>query len=325
MKAIVAPRYGRSDVLRLDEVQRPVPTSEDILVRVHAASVNPFDWHMMTGVPILPVRPGAGLRRPKITGVGSDFAGMVVEVGEAVTRWRPGDEVFGIRRGSIAEYLCVNENGLLAGKPPSLSFVEAAAVPLAALTAWQGLVDMGRIEIGHRVLVIGAAGGVGTFAVQIAKAYGAHVTGVCSTGKAELMGELGADRVIDYTRQPVLDGDRYDLILDNVGTTAILARRRALTANGILVPVTGPKQGRWLGPMTAFAAAFAVGKLPGPRVRPFVMRADRDDLISIAAMIESGVIRPIVDRTYPIERTAEAMTHVGSGHARAKVVVTMVK
>jgi NADPH:quinone reductase-like Zn-dependent oxidoreductase len=323
MKAMVYERYGPPDVLSLVDIEQPVPGDHQVLVKVHAAAVNPYDWHQLTGTPYL-MRPSSGLRRPKSRVLGLDLAGTIEAVGHGVTRFRPGDEVFGARGGSFAEYVCVREDGVLLPKPANLPFEQAAAVPLAALSALQALRDHGGIRPGQQVLIVGAAGGIGTFAVQLAKAFGAEVTGVCSTGNMELVRGLGADRVIDYTREDFTrTGHQYDLILDNVGTRSIADRRRLLTAGGVLVGTSGPKTNRWLGPMTAFVKLTLAQRLGRVNAVQMLTKLDRDDLSAIRELLEVGAISPVIDRNYPLADLPEALAYVGTGHARAKVVITL--
>lgn len=323
MKAMVYERYGKPDVLSLVDIEQPVPDDNQVLVKVHAAAVNPYDWHQLTGTPYL-MRSSSGLRRPKSRALGVDLAGTVEAVGRGVTRFRPGDEVFGARTGSFAEYVCVPEDGVLLPKPANLTFEQAAAVPLAALSALQALRDHGGIRSGQRVLIVGAAGGIGTFAVQLAKAFGAEVTGVCSTGNVELVRGLGADRVIDYTREDFTrTGHQYDLVLDNVGTRSIADRRRVLAAGGVLVGTSGPKTNRWLGPITAFVKLTLAKRLGRINAALMLTKLDRDDLTAIRELLVVGAISPVIDRSYPLADLPEALAYVGTGHARAKVVVTL--
>jgi NADPH:quinone reductase-like Zn-dependent oxidoreductase len=320
MKAMVQDRYGEPDVLRLDDIDPPVPADDQVLVRVHAAGVNPYDWHHLTGTPYV-MRGSSGLRRPTQRVRGLDLAGRVEAVGANVTRFRPGDEVFGMRDGAFAEYVCVREDGMLLPKPANLSFEQAAAVPLAALTAWQGLsVGGDTVHSGQHVLVNGAAGGIGTFAVQLAKALGATVTGVCSTGNLDLVRSLGADEVIDYTRDDfVQGGPRFDLLLDNVGNRTIRDRRAVLRPDGRLVVVSGPKRGKWLGPLTQLIRV----RLSRANADMLFTKLDREDLVTVRDLIEIGAVTPVVDRVYPLADLPAALAYVGTGHARAKVVVTM--
>jgi NADPH:quinone reductase-like Zn-dependent oxidoreductase len=323
MKAITYHRYGPPDVLQLEEADTPAVGDSDVLVRVRAAAANPRDWHLLRGLPYL-VRPQFGLRRPRRGGLGGDVAGWVEAVGGDVTRFRPGDEVFAdIETGGFAEYARIPER-LLALKPANLSFEQAAAVPLAAVTALQGLRDHGRLQAGQRVMVVGASGGVGSFAVQIAKAYGAEVTGVCSTRNLELVRSLGADDVIDYTREEYArPGRRYDLVLQLGGTRSPWDLRRALTPKGTLLSSSGDSQGRWIGPVGRMLQAVALSPFVGQRLVPFLARPSRDDLEVMRELIESGRVTPVIDRTYPLSETPEAIRLMETGHARGKIVITM--
>jgi NADPH:quinone reductase-like Zn-dependent oxidoreductase len=293
-----------------------------VLVRVRAASVNPRDWHYLRGLPYI-MRP-IGLRIPGDGGLGSDMAGPVEAVGRAVTRFRPGDEVYAfVLAGGFAEYARVPEN-VLGPKPANLSFEQAAAVPLAALTALQGLRDHGRVQPGQRVLIIGASGGVGTFAVQLAKLFGAEVTGVCSTRNLELVRSLGADHVIDYTREDFAgNGRRYDLVFQLAGTRSPAAIRRALTPRGRLILSSGESSGRWAGPMDRIVKAAALSPFVPQTLATFEAKQSRDDLQVLKDLIEAGKLIPVIDRTYPLRETPEALRYLEKGHARGKVVITV--
>jgi NADPH:quinone reductase-like Zn-dependent oxidoreductase len=324
MKAIVRERYGSPDVLELQEIDQPVVKDDEVLVRVLAASVNPYDWHMMTGTPYLARLMDGGLRKPKLQLQGLDMAGRVEAVGRDVTEFQPGDEVFGMRSGAFAEYVCVRESRMVLKKPASLTFEQAAAVPLAALTALQGLRDKGRIQSGQKVLVNGASGGVGTFAVQIAKSYGADVTGVCSTRNVDLVRSIGADHVIDYTREDFRQGEqRYDLILDMAGSGPLSARTRALSSDGTLVAVGGPVEGLWIAPLTGALKMLAASKVGGKKMVGMLTRQSRDDLAALHALLEAGKVTPVIDRRYPLSEVPEALAYLGKGHARGKVVITV--
>jgi NADPH:quinone reductase-like Zn-dependent oxidoreductase len=323
MKAISYASYGSPEVLELKDIDQPSVKDDDVLVRVHAASVNPFDWHYLTGTPYV-FRAQIGLRRPKLQILGVDFAGQVAAVGRNVTEFQPGAEVFGMGSGAFAEYVSVRAAGALLTKPANLTFEQAAAVPLAAFTALQGLRDKGRIQPGHRVLINGASGGVGTFAVQLAKSFGAEVTGVCSTRNVALVRAIGADQVIDYTQHDFTGtGQRYDLILDNVGTRSIADRTRALAPDGILVAVSGPKTSRWLGPLTATVTLLVASRLGRAKMVTVLARPNKADLLTLRGLLAAGEITPVVDRSYPSSDVAEAVGYVGAGHARGKVVITM--
>ena len=322
MQAITYHQYGPPDVLELETVELPALGDDEVLVRVRAASVNPRDWHYLRGLPYI-MRP-IGLRIPKDGGLGSDMAGQVEAVGRAVTRFRPGDEVYAfVLAGGFAEYARVPEN-VLGPKPANLSFEQAAAVPLAALTALQGLRDHGRVQPGQRVLIIGASGGVGTFAVQLAKLFGAEVTGVCSTRNLELVRSLGADHVIDYTREDFAgNGRRYDLVFQLAGTRSPAAIRRALTPKGRLILSSGESSGRWVGPMDRIVKAAALSPFVPQTLAPFEAKQSRDDLQVLKDLIEAGKLTPVIDRTYPLRETPEALRYLEKGHARGKVVITV--
>ena len=324
MKAIVYDRYGSSDVLELREIDRPVVTDDGVLVRVHAASVNPVDWHTMTGTPYL-VRLQAGLRRPKNEELGADFAGTVEEVGRDVKQFRPGDEVFGARNGSLAEYVCVREERAVVLKPAGVTFEQAAAVPVAAISALQGLRDKGRIQSGQKVLINGASGGVGTFAVQIAKSFGAEVTGVCSTRNVDTARSIGADHVIDYTQEDFTQGrQRYDLMLDIAGNRSWSDCKRVLDDKATLVVVGGPKGNRWIGPLSQ-ALKLRLGSIGGSRrvVAPFLAKITKEDLVVLQELLEAGTVTPVIDRQYPLSEAPEALRYLGDGHAQGKVVITV--
>jgi len=316
-------RYGGPEVLETREVERPVVGEGEVLVRVRAASLNPFNRYMLTGTPWFG-RPSMGLRRPKNTRLGSDFAGTVEAVGAGVTAFRPGDEVFGVANGALAEYVCVPQDGPVTPKPANLTFEEAAAVPLAAITALQGLRDQGSLRAGEKVLVNGASGGVGTFAVQIAKVLGAEVTAVCSTRNVEQARSLGADDVVDYTREDFTRrGRRYDLLLDVTGTRSWRDYRRALEPNARLVLVGAPKGRRLLGP-AGHMARVRLAALRSSRKVVFCMaNMNRADLTWLREQLEAGTVRPIVDRSYDLSEIADAFRYLGEGHARGKVVVTV--
>lgn len=319
MQAILYTKYGPPDVLQLTEVERPVPNDDQVLVKVYAASLNPTDWHTRRGMLLARLMSG-GLLRPKQAIPGADFAGRVEAVGRAVTRFKPGDEVFGRRDpGGFAEYLCVSENPI-AHKPANLTFAQAAALPVAAITALQALRDVGQIQSVHRVLVNGASGGVGTFAVQIAKSFGAEVTGVCSTRNLELVRSLGADRVIDYTQADFTrTGEQYDLILDNVGDRSVFDLRRALRQGGICVAVGFSSFGRML-------KNFVQEKMPRTgrtRFGGLLARINHKDLVVLKELIESGKVVPVIDRSYPLSEVPAAYRYAEAGRTRGKVVVAL--
>jgi len=324
MKAIVREKYGSPDVLELRNTDRPAIDDDGVLVRVRAASINAYDWHMMRGLPFL-ARMGGGLRRPKSRAMGVDVAGQVEAVGKNVTRFRVGDEVYGARAGSLAEYVRGGPQSFLVPKPAGLTFEQAAAVPMAATTALQGLRDKGQLKPGQRVLINGATGGVGTFAVQIAKAFGAHVTAVCSTRNVDLVRAIGADEIIDYTREDFTrTGQRYDLILDVAAHRSLSDCRRVLAPEGILVIVGAPGDGRRMLPIVArLLAAMVMSRFGTQKLLPFLAKNSKEDLLLLKDLIESGKVRPVIDRTYPLNETADAMRYLEEGHARGKVVITV--
>src|SRR5215211_2258590 len=322
MQAIVQDRFGPPDVLELREIDEPPVGDDDVLVRVRAASVNPADWYAMTGMPWV-ARPTMGLRKPKINRPGLDLAGVVAAVGGEVTRFKPGDEVFGTGAGTLAECATAAEDALV-GKPANLSFEQAAAVPVAGLTALQGLRDKGRIQPGHQVLINGASGGVGTFAVQLAKALGAEVTAVCSTRNVETARSLGADRVIDYTREDFTRTDRrFDLLLDVAGSRPWSACQRVLEPRATLVLVGAPRGSRLLGPLGHIAKVSLASLRAGQKVVFFISESTREDLTALRELLEAGTVTPVVERTYPLREAAHAFRYLGEGHARGKLVVTV--
>jgi NADPH:quinone reductase-like Zn-dependent oxidoreductase len=319
MKAIFRDRYGSPDVLEIRDVDRPEPTAEQALVRVHASSVNAYDWHMLRGKPYL-ARLSEGLRRPKTTILGLDVAGVVEAVGDKVTHIKPGDRVFGSRTGAFAEYVSSKN---MVPMPGNLSFEQAAAVSTAGQTALQGLRDHGRLQAGERVLINGAGGGVGTFAVQIARAFGAEVTAVTSARNVEMATSIGADHVVDYTSEDFTRGkQRYDLILDIGGNHPLTRLRRTLTANGRVVMVA-PQPGQWIGPVARMAGAFITNRLGAKPARGFLATANTDDLMALKELIETGRITPVIDRTYAFEEIPEAIRYVEGGQVSGKVVVTV--
>ena len=323
MKAITQDEYGPAEVLRLTETELPVTGDDEVLVRVRAASVHLGDWHLMTGVPYLTRLFGFGLRRPRARVRGTAFAGTVERVGARVSGLRPGDEVFGTCDGAFAEYARARP-AQLAPKPAGLGFEQAAAVPVSAVAALQGLRDSGRLRSGQHVVVIGAAGGVGTYAVQLAKALGAEVTGVCSTTKLELVRSIGADHVIDYTREDFAAGARrYDLVLDTAGGRPLSVLRRALTARGTLVIVGAEQGGRWLQGTDRQLRALLLSPFVGQRLRGLVSTDSRADLVVLTGHIEAGRVTPVIDRTYPLAEVPDAVRHLAGGHARGKVVITV--
>jgi NADPH:quinone reductase-like Zn-dependent oxidoreductase len=322
MRAILYTEYGPPEVLRLAEVAPPIPQDNEVLIRVRAASVNPRDWHYLRGTPYL-VRTQAGMRRPRDPRLGMDLAGQVEAVGRNVTRFQPGDAVFGAANGAFAESVCAAESAV-AKKPSNVSFEQAAAVPVAGFSALQALRDKGQIQRGQKVLIHGASGGVGTFAVQIAKVFEADVTGVCSTRNLDLVRSLGADPVVDYTREDFTrSGERYDLILDAVGNRSVADWRRALTPEGTLVLVGGADTGRWLGPLAGVLRAVVVSKFVRQKLLPFMARSSQEDLLFLGELLESGKVVPVIDRSYPLEEVPEAIRYLEEGHARGKVVITV--
>jgi NADPH:quinone reductase-like Zn-dependent oxidoreductase len=326
MRAVVQDTYGPADVLQLRDVARPAPADGEVLVRVRAAGLDRGVWHVMAGLPYLVrvVVPTMGLRRPKVPIRGMDLAGQVEAVGRDVTRFRPGDAVFGwTEGGSYAEYASVPEDQLVP-MPANLSFVQAAAVPISGLAALQGLRDIGEVQAGQRVLVIGAAGGVGSFAVQLAKAFGAQVTGVASTTQAELVRSIGADEVVDYTRTDVTEGSRHwDLILDTAGHRSLSRLRRALSPAGTLVIVGSEGRGRFMGGFDRQLRAVALSRVVGQRLRMLSSTPRRDDLETLRGLIEAGKVTPVVDRTFPLDQVPQAMGHLLAGGGRGKIVITV--
>jgi NADPH:quinone reductase-like Zn-dependent oxidoreductase len=321
MKAVVHVRYGRPNLLELRELEVPEPGDDEVLLRVRASSVNPADWYGVTG--FLFARLGNGLRRPKSAAVGGDVAGVVEAVGKDVEHLRPGDEVFGKSNHSWAEYATAGPGGL-APKPPNVSFEEAAAVPVAGTTALQALRDHGRVEAGQKVLINGASGGVGTFAVQLAKAFGAEVTAVCSASKVDLVRSLGADRVIDYGESDFTRlGEQHDLMLDIAGSRSFLAYRRVLKPDATAVVIGGPLTYRGLGPLPHIAGTMLKAKGRSQQLKFFVAKINADDLGYLAELLEAGGIRSVVEKTYPLERAGDALAYLGEGHATAKVVLTV--
>ncbi|MGH8834657.1 MAG: NAD(P)-dependent alcohol dehydrogenase [Actinomycetes bacterium] len=324
MKAIVQDEFGPPDVLKLVDTDPPEVGAGDVLVRVHAAALNPYDWHMMRGDPLIArLMGGVGLRKPKARVAGVDAAGRVEAVGANVRGLRPGDEVLGFCQGAFAEYARAEADKVVP-KPANLTFEQAAAVPMAGATALRGIRDVGAVRAGHRVLVNGAAGGVGTFAVQIATALGAEVTGVCSTRNVELVRSIGADHVVDYTTEDFTDGRaHYDVILDNVCNRPLSRLRRTLTPTGTLVLNGGGSPGRVVGAVGSILRAVVVNGLVRERLRLIPHEQKREQLLTLTGLIDAGKLTPILDRTYPLADTAEGLRHVEQGHARGKVVITV--
>ncbi|MGI9649427.1 MAG: NAD(P)-dependent alcohol dehydrogenase [Acidimicrobiia bacterium] len=324
MRAVVFTDYGTADDLELREVARPELEADEVLVRIHATSVNPYDWHLLTGLPYFS-RLQMGLRKPKVTCLGADVAGTVESVGRSVTRFAAGDEVFGgvERAGGFAEYTAVPEAGL-AKKPPNLTFEQAAAVTMGALTALQGLRDHGGVRSGMHVLINGASGGVGTFAVQIAKHLGAEVTGVCSTRNVELVRSLGADHVIDYTQGDFTEVDSaFDLMLDNVGNRGIRACLGALKPQGVYVANFGQPDNRWTGPLLQLGRSLLLSMVVSQKVKVFVSKGTVEDMELLRDLLSTGELTSVIDKTYPLEQAAEAMRYLEAGHARGKVLVAV--
>jgi NADPH:quinone reductase-like Zn-dependent oxidoreductase len=319
LKAIVRTRYGSPDILKLKEIDKPVPKDNQVLVKIHAASVNPLDWHLLRGKPFLVRLMGFGFLKPKQQILGADIAGRVEAVGRNVTQFSVGDEVFGSSLGGFAEYACLREDKLVL-KPAAITFEQAAAVPVAGLTALQGLRNYGGLQAGQRVLINGASGGVGTFAVQIARALGAHVTGVCSEQNLEMVRSIGADEVIDYTKEEFWRSEKkYDLILDNAAFHSIRKSLRVLTPTGIFVLVGGATvnflQSTILKPLYS--------KKDGKKVTSFMANVNQTDLAFLKELLEAGKVVPVIDRSYPLSETAEAIRYLELGHARGKVVITV--
>jgi NADPH:quinone reductase-like Zn-dependent oxidoreductase len=327
MKAIIYCDYGVPN-LKFQDIEKPTPADDQLLVRVHAASVNPLDWHFIEGTPyIFRLFFGFATRKPKDTRLGVDFAGTVEAVGKNVTKYKPGDEVFGGRTGAFAEFVCVREARAVALKPANITFEQAASVPIAAITALQALRDKGHVQAGQKVLINGASGGVGTFAVQIAKSYGAEVSGVCSTHNLDLVRSIGADHVIDYTKEDFAkSGQRFDLILDNVGTQPLSRFRQALTPKGICVLIGGggPNDGRWIGPMARPIKALVLSLFVSQKFGMLGAELNHNDLSYLADLMQSGKVTPVIDRTYKsLGDVPEAIRYLEQGHARGKVVIAV--
>jgi NADPH:quinone reductase-like Zn-dependent oxidoreductase len=319
MKAIVYKKYGPPDVIRLDEVAKPAPKDDEVLIKIHAASVNAYDWHFLTADIFLIRLMGGGLLKPKDTRLGADMSGRIETVGKNVKQFQPGDEVFGMVRGAFAEHACAPEKAL-ALKPSNLSFEQAAAVPMAGITALQGLRDEGKVQPWQKVLINGASGGVGTFAVQIAKSFGAEVTAVCSTKNVDQARSLGADHVIDYTKEDFTrSGQRYDRIFAANGYHPLSAYKRALVPQGMYIMAGGSMaqifQAMLFGPLMSESRGRKMGGVSA--------KASQKDLVFLKGLLEAGKIVPVIDRRYPLRETAEALRYLGAGHARGKIVITM--
>jgi len=325
MKAIVYSDYGLSN-LKLENIEKPVPNDDQILVKVRAASINPYDWHFVEGTPYIMRMMGVGLRKPKDIQLGVDFAGTVEAVGKNVTQFKPGDEVFGGRGGAFAEYVCRRAEGAVALKPANLTFEQAASVNIAGITALQALRDKGKVQPGQKVLINGASGGVGTFAVQIAKTFGADVTGVCSTRNVDLVRSLGADHVIDYTKEDFAKGtERYDVILDNVPNHSLSECRRILTPNGkyVMIGGGGPNDSRWVGPFGRVIKTMVLSPFTSQKMGMMMADANGKELTILADMMQSGKLKPVIDRTYKLNEVPAAIAYLEEGHARGKVVITL--
>ncbi len=322
MKAAVYTRYGPPEVVQIEEVAKPVPKGNEALLKVRAASVNPLDWHFMRGTPYL-VRMASGLRKPKVTRLGVDVAGEVEAVGANVTQFKPGDAVFGACRGAFAEYACTSEAALEL-KPDDVTFEQAASVAVAAFTALQGLRDKGHLQPEQKVLINGAAAGVGTLAVQIAKSFGAAVTGVCSTKNVEMVRSIGADRVIDYTREDFIgSGQRYDVLFDLIGNHSLSACRRVLNPKGICI-MAGAPAGRWMiGPLARSFRALVLSRFGSQKVVGLLARWSKQDLTLMRELMHAGKVRPVVDRRYSLREVPEAIRYLEEGHARGKVVISL--
>jgi NADPH:quinone reductase-like Zn-dependent oxidoreductase len=323
MKAIVQDRFGPPEALRLADRQMPSVGADEVLIKVHAAAVNPADWHIARGDPLVARLMGVGLTKPKARVAGIDAAGVVEAVGPNVRGLRSGDEVLGFSHGAFAEYACAAAD-LVVPKPPGLTFEQAATIPIAGTTALRGIRDVGAVTSGQRVLVIGAGGGVGTYAVQIAAALGAEVTGVCSTHNIELVRSIGAAHVLDYTTEDFTDGrTQYDVIFDNVSSLPLKRLRAALTPKGILVLNGGGSPGHVLGPVAALLRAVLVNAVVSQRLAPLPPAQKRAELLAVTALIEDGKVVPVLGRTYPLADTVEGLRYVEGGHARGKVVITV--
>jgi NADPH:quinone reductase-like Zn-dependent oxidoreductase len=323
MKAIMQRCYGPPEALTLEDVEKPTPKDNEILVKVHAASVNPLDWHYVRGQPYV-MRVEAGFGAPKVARLGVDFAGTVEAIGKNVTRFKPGDELFGTKRGAFGEYVSVPDDRPLVLKPANLTFEQAASVPVAAVTALQALRDQGKIQPGQKVLINGASGGVGTFAVQLAKVFGADVTAVCSTTNVAMVQALGADHVIDYKKEDYTQGgQQFDVIVDNVGNHSFLANRHVLKPEGIFVMVGGPNDGKFLGAMWGPIKMWVLSPFVKQKFGFFLADVNQNDLNLLHDLLESGKIKPVIDRSYRLGEVPAAIAYLEEGHARGKVVINM--
>jgi NADPH:quinone reductase-like Zn-dependent oxidoreductase len=321
-------RYGPPDVVEVKDIDKPVPRDNEVLIKVRAASVNPLDWKTMRGGPYI-IRLLFGLRKPKIKQLGVDVAGQVERVGSNVTQFKPGDAVFGTCRGAFAEYACTCESArfmksALVMKPDNVTFEQAACAPIAALTALQGLRDKGRIQPGQKVLINGAAGGVGTFAVQIAKSFGADVTGVCSARNVDMVRSIGADRVIDYIREDFTrSGQRYDLLFDTIGNHSLSACRRVLKPQGILIMVGAPKDARLIRLLARLIGALVLSWFVSQKLVTFLARSNNEDLTIVGELMATGKVRSVIDRRFSLSEVPEALRYLEEGHARGKVAITL--
>jgi NADPH:quinone reductase-like Zn-dependent oxidoreductase len=323
MRAAMLRCYGVPRALRLETIAKPTPAAGQVLIKVRATSVNPAEWYGVSGKPLF-VRLFNGIGRPDDLRAGFDVAGTVEAVGDDVTRFKPGDEVFGGVNGAMGEYVIGREQGAIVAKPAELSFEEAAGMPIAAITALQGLRDQGRLAAGQKVLINGASGGVGTYAVQIAKALGADVTAVCSTRNVELVRSLGADHVIDYTREDFTDGkERYDVILDNIGNHGFFDLEEVVKPDGVIVIVGGSKENAFLGPIKRVAWSKIAQNFVGPRLPFFIARVNKADLGFLATLAREGKLKTVIDRSYPLDQAGAALEYLGGGHARGKVIVSV--
>ncbi len=325
MKAIVHCDYGLTN-LKLQDIEKPVPNDDQVLVRVRAASVNPYDWHFIEGTPYIMRAMGVGLRKPKSTQLGVDFAGTIEAVGKNVANFKAGDDIFGGKTGAFAEYVCPRADRAIALKPASLTFEQAASVNIAGITALQAVRDKGKVQPGQKVLINGASGGVGTFAVQIAKSFDADVTGVCSTRNVDLVRSLGADHVIDYTKEDFAKNDqRYDVILDNVPNHSLSEIRHSLTPNGkyVMIGGGGPNDSRWIGPFGRVIHTLVLSPFISQKMGMMMADPSQKDLTTLADMMQAGTIKPVIDRTYPLSQIADAIRYLEEGHARGKVIITV--
>jgi len=324
MKAIVYRSYGSPDVLRLDEIEKPAPADDEVLIKVRAAAVNPYDWHFVRGLPYF-LRLFAGLRRPKSIQLGVDVAGEVESVGKNVTQFRTGDQVFGACNAAFADYACVPES-TLALMPDNISFEQAGSVAIAGLTALQALRDKGHVRLGHKILINGAGGGVGTFAVQIAKAFGAHVTGVCGAKNAGMVRSLGADRVIDYALEDFTHGNEpYDVILECVGNHSFLDCRRVIKPNGVFVGIGGggPDLHWMFGPLFCSFASWVLSWFVSQKPAGMIAKRSREDLVALGELMARGTLKPVIDRTYSLAEVPDALRYLELGHARGKVAISV--